>query len=103
MGRLIYGNHDAEVEIEDRTLAHLKIVMIAKLRRTEPFLFSWTHDASDGSGRSAIWIHPAVALHFRFHGNRQPELNREWLESLMLSANSTAGLELQAEPTNDRP
>ena len=37
MGKLIYGAPTWSVEFEDRALAHLRIVMIAKLRRAESF------------------------------------------------------------------
>jgi hypothetical protein len=50
MGVLIYGS-GAEYEIEDRVLAHLKVVIAAKLRRQENFFLSWSNDADAGSGR----------------------------------------------------
>lgn len=96
MGKLIYAG-DREVEIEDRTLAHMKIVMLSKLRRDESFAFNWPHSVDSGSGRSTVWIHPSVALEFRFHGNRSPELNREWVEKLLASANSPEGLKMIPE------
>jgi hypothetical protein len=98
MGRMIYGNAGTEIDFEDRLLAHLKVVIITKLRRDESFLLSWEHGQSEGSGRSSVWMHPAVPLHFRFYGNRQPPLNRAWIEDLMLAANSTGGLVPVPEP-----
>jgi hypothetical protein len=97
VGQLIYGSTGATVEIDDRTLAHLKVVMITKLRRGEGFAFSWEEDVKDGSGRSTIWVHPAVSLQFKFFGTRQPSMNKLWLEELMSSANSGGGLHVLPE------
>ena len=54
MGKLIYGAPTWSVEFEDRALAHLRIVIIAKLRRSESFTFSWKFEAAYGSGRSSL-------------------------------------------------
>jgi hypothetical protein len=49
-----YGAHEYAVEVDDRALAHLKMVMVAKLRRHEPFLLSWENSAAKGSGRESV-------------------------------------------------
>lgn len=95
MGKLIYGTSD--IEIDDRTLAHLKIVMLTKLRRNESFAFSHVNSVAAGSGRLTVWMNPAVPLEFHFHGSRSPELNREWVEALLSSANSPEGLRVLPE------
>jgi hypothetical protein len=82
MGKLYYGSNGHEVEIEDRMLSHLKVVMLAKLRRGESFAFSWTVDPEHGSGRGTVWLSPGVDLEFRFYGNRPPALNRAWISAL---------------------
>lgn len=97
MGRFHY-NAITKVEIEDRALAHLQVVIGQKLRRGESFFFSWKEDASVGDGRSTVWLHPHATLHFRYHGSRRPELNRDWLEALTVVANSNTGLYLIPEP-----
>jgi len=51
----------------------------------------------DGLGHSAIWIHPAQNLYFKFSGGRNPSINPEWLEQLTLSANSPRGLLVMRE------
>ena len=98
VGKLIYGAPTWSAEFEDRELAHLRVVMIAKLRRAESFAFSWGYEAAYGSGRSSMWLHPAIPLQFQFYGGREPVLNRDWIEALMLTANSPGGLELLPEP-----
>ncbi|PJI51648.1 ATP-dependent DNA ligase, partial [Methylobacterium radiotolerans] len=50
MGRFIYEG-SAKIEVEDRALRHLQLVMTAKLRRGEPFPYTWKEDASIGGGR----------------------------------------------------
>jgi hypothetical protein len=97
MGRLTYDSTLA-VDFEDRTLAHLQLVIGAKLRRSEAFFFAWKDDAAAGDGRSTIWIHPTIPLAFKFYGGRAPAINRAWVEVLMLSANSAQGLQLLPEP-----
>ena len=85
-------------EFDDRALAHLRIVIIAKLRRAESFTFSWKSDSVAGAGRNSIWLHPAIPLQFAFFGGREPVLNRVWIDALMATANSPGGLELVPEP-----
>lgn len=98
MGVLRYGAHGMEVDIDDRSLAHLQTVMTSKLRRGEPFLFSWTNSLTIGSGRSSIWIDPGIPLFFRYYNAGATPINREWLVMLMASANTVAGLTFCEEP-----
>ena len=99
MGSLMYGSSNTEISFDDRALMHLQIVITAKLRRHESFLFSWTTDAERGSSRSSIWMHPSSTLFYRFSGSRIPALNRDWIKILMDSANSGGGLLFTAEPS----
>ena len=94
MGHLHYGQSDASYEFDDRTLAHLEIVTLAKLRRNESFALSIEGD--DGS-RSTAWLSPASTLRFEYAVGRH-EINREWLELLIDLANSTSGLRVVPEP-----
>src|SRR3978361_314873 len=98
MGMLMYGSPGIEVSFDDRALTHLQIVITAKLRRRESFVFSWADSAEVGSGRSSIWIHPSSASFVRSSGSLVPAINREWIDVLMLSANSGGGLFFSAEP-----
>ena len=101
MGRLFYGAPSTEIEFDDRSLAHLQIVITAKLRRRESFVFTWVTSAARGSGRGSIWLDPSSTLYFRYDGSRPPTLNREWIEQLMASANSPSGLVYSDEPTTE--
>ncbi|WP_347232598.1 ATP-dependent DNA ligase [Cryobacterium sp. Hh11] len=95
MGSLTYDR--VIVEIDDRTLAHLQLVIVQKLRRGESFLLSWRDSAEVGSGRSSIWLNPAIPLYFKFVGGRAATLNRQWIEDLSRSANSAQGLVIVSE------
>jgi hypothetical protein len=97
MGTLRYGEARVGVPIDDRALAHLKVVIIAKLRRDESFAFSW--QLPEGQGRATAWLHPAIPLMFEFDGSRAPALNKDWLEELAVAANSNTGLSLTPEPS----
>lgn len=96
MGRFIYGTNGNAVDIEDRTLAHLRVVVMNKLRRSESFMFDV--EIGDGSGRRSFWMHQSVPLQFHFYGSRQPSLNRDWIEELMLAAGGANGLTIVPEP-----
>lgn len=98
MGKLLYGSPSTEIAFDDRALHHLQIVIAAKLRRRESFLFSWRDSTDIGGGRGAIWLDPSSTLYFRYSGGRVPVVNREWLNALMLSANSNTGLYFSSEP-----
>ncbi|NYE21441.1 ATP-dependent DNA ligase [Microbacterium immunditiarum] len=99
MGRFIYDASGNSVEIEDRTLAHLRIVVMNKLRRSEAFMFDV--DMGDGSGRRSFWMHPSVPMQFHFYGGRQPRINRMWVEDLMQAASGPNGLTIVPEPADD--
>lgn len=97
MGKLTY---DAAlvIDFEDRTLAHLQIVITSKLRRDESFVFSWRDDSDIGDGRTTIWLHPTISLVYKFLGGRPPVINKMWIEALMATANSPGGLRVVSEP-----
>jgi len=97
MGTIYYGGSATPIDIEDRALAHLKVVIAAKLRRGEAFTVSWRHPDDQPRGRSTIWLHPSIPLRFVFEKPDQEVLSREWLEELANSANSSGGLTLVAE------
>ena len=98
MGTLYYGDSRLPVPVEDRALAHVKVVIVNKLRRGESFTFSWVKTRAEGHGRATIWLSPEISLHFEFDGSKSPVLNRRWLEELSLVASSGTGLVILEEP-----
>jgi len=105
MGRLYYGESRIVVEFDDRTLAHLQIIIRDKLLHSSGFFLTWTDDTSVGTGHSSIWLERSIPLRFHFSSARPQQINREWLHQLMLSANKLEGMRLVAEPgiTNNAP
>lgn len=97
MGKFVY-EQTVEVEFDDRLLVHLQIVIGIKLRRGEPFYFSWKDDRRIGDGRTTVWIHPAIALLYKYYGSREPRINPAWVHALEVTANSNSGLHIVPEP-----
>lgn len=96
MGTIYYGGSATPIHIEDRALAHLKVVIATKLRRGESFTVSWQHPDDQPRGRSTIWLHPSIPLRFVFEDPEPAQLSREWIEELASSASSTGGIQLVA-------
>ncbi|TFD86107.1 MULTISPECIES: ATP-dependent DNA ligase [Cryobacterium] len=97
MGKFTYDS-SITVDFDDRVLAHIQLVIGAKLRRGESFYFSWRDDPFVGGGRSTVWVHPGISLVYKYFGSKSPVLNRDWVEALSLSANSATGLQIVTEP-----
>ncbi|MCK2022754.1 hypothetical protein KZC52_07455 [Microbacterium sp. kSW2-24] len=95
MGSLYYANEAEPIEIEDRALAHLKIVISTKLRRNESFTLSWV--LPERAGRETIWVHPSIPMRFIFDDAVSPKINNRWLQDMMNSANSSGGISLVEE------
>ena len=95
MGSLTYDR--VVVEVDDRILAHLQLVIVQKLRRGESFLLSWQDSPSVGSGRSSVWLNQAIPLYFKYVSGHAAPLNRQWIEELSRSANSAQGLVIVSE------
>jgi hypothetical protein len=100
MGKLTYDS-TMSADFDDRVLAHIQLVIGAKLRRGESFYFSWRDDPQIGDGRSTIWLNPGIPLAYKYFGGRMPALNRDWIEALMSTANSATGLQIVPEPHAD--
>jgi len=97
LGTLYYGDTRAAIAIDDRQLAHLRVVMISKLRRNEPFSFSWTNPGDAASRRSTVWVSSQTTLQFDFDDAETPELDMATLERLSREASTARGL--AAEPS----
>lgn len=92
MGKLFYGHTDQPIDIPDRILAHLKVVVTTKLRRGESFTLSWRHPDDQGDGRTTIWLQPAIPLRFVFAASEPGELDPAFMQELAVGASSAAGL-----------
>jgi hypothetical protein len=103
VGTIFYGGSATPIHIEDRALAHLKVVIATKLRRSESFTLSWQHPPGQPPGRSTLWLHPSIPLRFVFEDPEPPQLSREWIENLAHSANSSGGITLVAEQVDTGP
>jgi hypothetical protein len=96
MGTLIYGA-GREYEFDDRTLSHVKIALVTKLRRHESFLLNWEILAEQGGGRMSLWISREIPLAFVFSGSRPPALNDRWMEALLHTSQRTGGMVIMPE------
>jgi len=96
MGTLNYDSR-ITVELDDRTLAHLQLVIWSKLRRGEHFSFTWTEESATPE-RTSVWCAPNIPMVFQYDRAEPAELNPRWMELLTKSANSGAGLRLLPEP-----
>jgi hypothetical protein len=96
MAYLYYGPEILPVEVPDRVLAHVKVVIATKLRRNESFMLTWRHPSDDGV--TSIWLQPSIPLRFVFDSVETTEaLDGEYLQALARAANSSKGLVLQRE------
>jgi len=95
MGQLFYGSTSDSLELDDRTLAHVEIVILAKLRRKESFAIA---NRTEDGGRTTLWISPSTALKFQYAVGNQ-EIDREWLDQLIEGANSAGGIQLGTTPS----
>jgi hypothetical protein len=96
MGTLYYGSSRTPITIDDRILAHLRVVTGSKLRRSEPFMLSWNESADEGHGRSSVWIHPNLDLIYRFDGGHSPDLDSTLLDEMSNAALSPTGVQIDA-------
>ena len=95
MGTLHYGSPATGFPLDDRTLAHVELVIMAKLRRQESLAFAITDEKTQV--RQAVWISPVSSLRFEYEAP-MPEINRLWLQELVDTANSPGGLRIVPEP-----
>src|SRR6478735_5944723 len=79
MGRLAFGSET--VTFDDRLLGHLEVVMVAKLRRREPFILTWTVDPSLGSGRVSRWVGVSTSWDIRYHSRAIGPINPAWIDA----------------------
>lgn len=96
MGVLRFGREAAQ-EFEDRLLAHLKVVIQARLRRKESFFVGWRESVSSNTQRMRVWISPTTPLVFEFDSREVPLLNPLWLHALDEATNSSRDISVMTE------
>ncbi|MEX8032891.1 hypothetical protein AB6V29_07660 [Microbacterium sp. 20-116] len=94
MAKLYYGTTTEPISIDDRMLAHVKVVVATKLRRGESFTLSWVHGQDEPTGRSTIWLQPSIPLRFVFDSEQPEALDQNLLKRMANDANSSRGLSL---------
>ncbi|WP_207770730.1 hypothetical protein [Microbacterium testaceum] len=95
MGQLFYGSDPQPIEMDDRLLQYLQVVLTTKLRRGESFTITWTDTASEHS-RTTLWIQPAISMRFQFSSPESQRLSGGYLRQLADSAALSSGLMLNA-------
>ncbi len=101
MGHLLYGSPPTQLEIDDRTLAHLQIVIVGKLRRNESFTLTIPGDDTTGIGRRTLWMNCTIPVQFSYFGSKMPAVNKEWIIVLDRAASSGQGLFPVKEPEQE--
>ncbi|WP_309104701.1 hypothetical protein [Microbacterium sp.] len=94
MGKLEYNSARPSIEVDDSTLAHLKIVIGTKLRRQESFMMTWLPEESTSAGRLTIWMHPSIPLVFEFDEAKLPTIDPERVQRMMEHLNARGELVL---------
>ena len=102
MGILKYSRDAVAVYLDDRTLAHLHIVMAAKLREGSSFvvsgLASLARNARDVVARDAVVIEPETPLQITYTEKADCSLNPRWLEAIRAASSKSVGIVLVSEP-----
>jgi len=95
VGRLFYQGR-AVLDVDDRTLAHLRVVMMNKLRRGESFMLHAPHPSA---GTLSLWLSASTPLVLQFWGGRSPSLDQHLVERMFDEANGPNGLTLHVGKT----
>ncbi|WP_378143934.1 hypothetical protein ACFJGV_10840 [Cnuibacter sp. UC19_7] len=98
MGTLQYGYKGRHYDFDDRTLIHLRIVIIDKLRRHESFTLSFSTNSPRGEVRETLWLNPSIPIRFSIDDlDQNLTLNRTWIEQLARTA-ANGDMKLTSEP-----
>ena len=100
VGELVYGS-GTSYELDDRTLAHIKVAVGAKLRRQESFYLSWVEPEGSETGRVSLWVAPSIPLQIHFLGNTAATINATWIRALELSSVGDRGMVVIPEADAD--
>ena len=100
MGTFYYGggHGDSPVgfDLDDALLAHLKQVIVAKLRRHESFIVTLPALEHGREVREALWMNPAVPMRFVIDEVESLPLDHDRLAAMMSQANTINGILLPA-------
>ena len=103
MGTFYYGGGHGDLpagfDLDDVLLAHLKLVIISKLRRGESFVVTVPALEHGCQVREALWVTPSVPMRFVMDEADGPLLDPHRLEALMTQANTLGGIVVKAEST----
>ena len=95
MGTLYYGSTRLALRVDDRILAHLRVVVTAKLRRGESFAISWTDPDRPDQARESVWVHPGADLMYVLDGPAAV-VDHALLGSMSAAAYVARGIEIEA-------
>lgn len=95
MGKLFYGSDAQAIEIDDRLLQYLQVVLSTKLRRGESFTITWT-DIDAQHTRTTLWVQPAIPMRFQYSTPETQRLSGGYLRQLADQAAMSSGLMLNA-------
>lgn len=96
MGLLRYGSDLVAIPMPDDVLAHLQLVVAAKLGEGEGFTVSWRH--GDGQGRSTLWLERSIPLRFDFASSHPVSTDPRRVRAMLTEAAAVTGLSLGALP-----
>lgn len=88
MGKLEYNSSRPPIEIEDVTLAHLKIIIGTKLRRQEAFMMTWLPEKKNPAGRLTAWVHPSIPMVLAFDEATMPKIDPARIARMMENLNA---------------
>ncbi len=96
MGKLFYGSDPQPIDIDDRLLQYVQVVVATKLRRGESFTLTWTQ-RDTGAGRQTVWLQPAIPLRFVYATETAERISPAYLRQLADQAAGTTGLMLDLD------
>ncbi|MFE1664058.1 hypothetical protein [Microbacterium sp. P02] len=98
MGTLEYVTSQHIAEIDDRTLAHLQLVICNKLRRDERFTLRLSPEDGISGPVRVLWMTSALPIVFTYSVPARHVYNTAWLHLLADAASSSGGLWVVPEP-----
>lgn len=88
MGQLIYSD-ETSFEFEDHDLAHLRHVLLTKLRRQESVVLNLPHPLY---GTVSLWVNPAIRIEFKFRSSTNVPLSSHTVNRWVAEASTLEGL-----------